>query len=130
MRCRSGILSLMALAVCGAALPSQTRAAEVATVSPKNHEAVRASVIDPTPANYTIDVETLANLGVDDNAPTFAVYIKRRVPETCGDFRKLELPYTKPKKYLRQFDLTKHEEVIQALDQYGCVVMRNIPSKS
>jgi hypothetical protein len=120
----------MALIICGAALPSQTRAAEVATVSPKNHEAVRASVIDPTPANYTIDVETLANLGVDDNAPTFAVYIKRRVPETCGDFRKLELPYTKPKKYLRQFDLTKHEEVIQALDQYGCVVMRNIPSKS
>ncbi|MCD8496914.1 MAG: hypothetical protein LRZ85_01790 [Alphaproteobacteria bacterium] len=90
---------------------------------------MKAFVIDPVPGQYTIDVETLSNLGVDEQAPTFAVYITNRVPDTCGDFRALELPYQKPEKYLRQFDLSAHGEVLQALDEYGCVVMRNIPSQ-
>lgn len=99
------------------------------TVSPEEHQAIKASVLDPTPANYTIDVKKFANMGVDEDAPTFAVYITSRLPKDCGDFRDLELAYAKPDKYKRQFDLSKHQKVIEALDQYGCVVMRNIPSK-
>ncbi|MCD8563131.1 MAG: hypothetical protein LRY54_03610 [Alphaproteobacteria bacterium] len=99
------------------------------TVPPYAHEAVRASVVNTEPTSYTIDVKTVANIGVNEDAPTFAIYITRRLPDTCGDFRKLELPYTRPGKYKRQFDLSHHKDVIRALNTYSCVVIRNIPSR-
>lgn len=128
----SALLTLAVIIVTVATAPSAH--AEIpdrlTTTSPREHEAVRASVINPEPDAYTIDIKTLANISVDDDAPTFAVYVTRRLPDTCGDFRKLELPYTRPGKYKRQFDLSRHQDVIRALEEYGCVVMRNIPSKS
>lgn len=101
----------------------------VATVSSDDHEAVKASIVETDPARFTINVKTLANIGVDDDAPTFAVYVTRNLPDVCGDFRKLKLPYAKPSRYTRRFDLSAHPEVITALQSYGCVVMRNIPSE-
>lgn len=122
-------LSILALTAPTSLVFAKNADSQPATVSPREHEPVRASVINPDPATYTIDVKTLANMGVDEDAPTFAVYVTRRLPQTCGDFRKLELPYVKPDKYKRQFDLSRHQDVIRAIDEYGCVVMRNIPSK-
>ena len=100
---------------------------KIATVSPREHQTIKASVISKNPSAYKINVKKMANMGVNEEAPTFAVYITSSVPSRCGDFRKLELPYKKPTKYEREFNLSEHEEVLQALDRYGCVVMRNIP---
>lgn len=100
------------------------------TVTPEGHEPILASVIDPTPEAYTINVRKLANLGANEDAPTFAVYITGRLPENCGDFRSLELPYEKPEKYKRRFNLSEHKDVITSLEKHGCVVMKNIPSKT
>lgn len=127
---RTALLTLSVLALGVLASGAQARDADnLPTVSPREHEAVKASVIDPDPSQFTIDVKKLTNMGVDEEAPTFAVYVTRRLPDTCGDFRKLEIPYVKPDKYKRRFDLTRHQDVIRAIDAYGCVVMRNIPSK-
>lgn len=99
----------------------------IATVSPSQHETIKASVLSDNPSAYKIDVKKMANMGVNEEAPTFAVYITDSVPSTCGDFRDLKLPYKKPSKYEREFNLSEHKEVLSALDQYGCVVMKNIP---
>lgn len=99
--------------------------ATISTTSPKGHEAVKAEVLDATPANYTIDVQSFSNLGVDQDAPTFAVYTSSRLPETCGDFSSTGLGYEKPSKYRRVFDLSKQQDIITAINQYGCVVIPN-----
>ncbi len=101
--------------------------AQVATVPSSDHEAIKAEILDKDPAHFTIDVEKMANMNANDNADTFAVYTASSVPDECGDFRELELPYEKPEEYKRTFDLSDHPEVLDALDSYGCVVMKNIP---
>ena len=100
---------------------------KIATVPASDHETIKAEILDKNPSKFTIDVEKLANMNADDDADTFAVYTSDSAPKTCGDFRKLELPYEKPEEYKRVFDLSDHPEVIEALDSYHCVVMRNIP---
>lgn len=96
-------------------------------ISPEGHQLIKASVINDDPKAYKINVRKMANLNADENAETFAVYITSSAPDTCADFRKLKLPYKKPSKYEREFNLRKHPQVLKALDEYGCVVMRNIP---
>lgn len=93
----------------------------------EGHEPIKASVVDNNPKSFKINVRKFANIGVDEEAPTFVVYVKRSLPTTCGDFRKMKLPYKKPSEYEREFNLSRHKEVLAALDTYGCVVMRNIP---
>ncbi len=100
---------------------------KISTISPSGHQAIKASVLDTNPSAYKINVKKIANMNVNEEAPTFAVYIKGSLPGRCGDFRKLELPYKKPTKYEREFNLSQHKEVLDALNRYGCVVMRNIP---
>lgn len=100
---------------------------DIATVSPSDHQPIKADVINDDPAHFTINVKKIANMNADDNADTFAVYTSTSVPKQCGDFRDLELPYQKPEKYKRVFDLSDHPEVLSAIDHYGCVVMKNIP---
>jgi hypothetical protein len=89
------------------------------------HETVRASVTNPTPHRFTIDVRKFANIGVNENAPTFALYLTRSIPRKCGDFRELEIDVWAPSKYKRILNLEPHEGVIRAINGYGCVVMRN-----
>jgi len=98
-------------------------------VSPKGHEAIKAKVIKDDPSDYTINVKMLRNMGVDEEAETFAVYISSRLPKECDDFSSLEIPYSRPKKYLRRFDLSSHMDVYDALQDHKCVVIKNIPSQ-
>lgn len=98
-------------------------------VSPYDFQPIRAEVLSDNPHHYTIDVKKLANISVNEEAPVFAVYTESRIPDKCADFRSLEISYKKPSKYQRVFDLSKHKDVLKAIDAYGCVVMRNIPSK-
>lgn len=117
------LLTLALLTVFGVA---PVMADAVVTISPKGHQAIKAKVINPDPKTFTINVRMLANLGVDEEAPTFALYISSSLPKQCADFRSSTIHYTKPKKYHRQFDLSKKTNVLTALDQYKCVVIRNI----
>jgi hypothetical protein len=102
--------------------------AHIPLVPARDHEAVRARIIDPTPAQFKINVKYFANMGVNEDAPTFAVYVASSLPKSCADFRALQFRYLKPTKYERVFDLSKHPEVIKALDDLGCVVIKNIPA--
>jgi hypothetical protein len=102
---------------------------DFALVAPDEFEPIRADITSDNPSKFTIDVENLANISADDDAPVFAVYVDSSLPDQCGDFRELKLDYKKPSKYERQFDLSQHEEVLNAIHSYGCVVMRNVPSK-
>lgn len=101
---------------------------EIATTSPENHQPIKAEVIDSSPENYTIDVHSLSNLGVDENADTFAVYTASSLPKTCGDFSDTDLSYNKPEKYKRSFDLSENPEVLSAIEQYQCVIVPNKPA--
>lgn len=103
------------------------RTQKISVTSPEGHQAIKASVISETPSAYQINVKKLANMNVNEEAPTFAVYTTSSIPNQCGDFRKLALPYKKPSKYEREFNLSEHPEVLKAMSRYGCVVMRNIP---
>lgn len=97
-------------------------------ISPRGHEPIKASIIDDAPERFTIDVMSLANVFADEEAKTFAVYISTQLPQKCADFSRLNLAYEKPEKYLRQFDLSKHKDVLAAIDHQKCVIVRNVPS--
>lgn len=114
--------------VLGLSLLGFSNHATAGTISPEGHEAVKANIINSDPKTFTINVKKFANMSVNEEAPTFAVYTKGSLPSQCGDFSKMAIQYTKPEKYHRQFDLSKNTEVLDAINQYGCVVIRNIPS--
>lgn len=120
------LVLLCSLAVSGRAMIAEKGdIPDIPAISPEGHEAIRASVIDSTPSRYTIDVRKFANIGVDEAAPTFALYIRTSLPSKCGDFRDVELPYRKPAKYKRTFNMTGEEKVLRALGEYGCIIVRN-----
>lgn len=121
------------LAACSLSEPAKhpkknPKVAGVTSVSPQGHEPIKATVVDKSPGHYTIDVKKFANMSADQEAPTFAVYVTGSLPAQCGDFRKLDISYKKPTKYERQFDFRKHKDILKAIDEYGCVVIRNKPS--
>lgn len=117
------IYTLLTMAVSTA--PSWAKPPEEVRTS--KYERVKAYVIDNNPKTFTIDVYSLANIMVDQEAPAFAVYISTSPPKSCADFTSVNLAYTRPEKYHRQFDLTKHEDIQDALEKYRCVVIKNIP---
>lgn len=121
------IAALCSLAIAGRATISETvpDMPGVSAVDPTEFEPLRASVIDENPSHYTIDVRKFSNIGVDENAPYFSVYISETIPQQCGDFRTLDLPYQKPDKYQRIFDLSSHDDVLKAINTYKCVVIRS-----
>ena len=45
------------------------------------------------------------------------------------DRHMVDLMSPEPKKHIRVFNLSKHEEVLEAICTYKCVVIRNIPSE-
>lgn len=106
---------------------TSARAADIKTASPDGHQAIKASVVNAAPENYTINVRSLSNLGADEEAPTFAVYISGSKPDTCGDFSETPLTYKKPEKYLRQFDLSQNPDIVTAINEYKCVIVPNKP---
>lgn len=95
--------------------------------SPKRHQPIKAEVVDSSPSHYTINVKKAANLGVNQEAPTYAMYVTSSVPKTCADFSKINLNYQKPDKYHRIFDLSDHKDVVNAINDYGCVIIPNKP---
>ncbi len=137
-----GIAVVMLVVLCGLAATGRAKISDnlekestlaagkkIALVSPEEFQPIRADIINKEPSKFTIDVENLANLSADEEAPVFAVYTASSLPDQCGDFRELELHYKKPSEYKRQFDLSGHKEVLEAIDSYGCVVMKNIPPR-
>lgn len=126
------LVALCSLAISGRAtlMASTADVPGIPSVPPDDFEAIRASVINPDPAEFTIDVRKFANIGVNEDAPVFAVYTSSSLPDKCGDYRDLDLSYRKPSKYKRIFDLRDHADVLQAIKVYHCIVMRNIPPKS
>lgn len=104
-------------------------AGDGAPVSPQGTQAIKANVVDSDPSSFTINVKSLANLGANEEAPIFTLYTSARLPDQCADFTDMSIRYWKPGKYVRVFDLSDKAGVIEALNQYHCVVVRNMPSK-
>lgn len=102
-------------------------ASPIPTTPTANHQPIKAKVVDSTPAHFTVNLKTLANLGVNEEAKTFAIYTSAKAPASCGDFSTIDLDYQKPDKYTRVFDLSKQPGVLEALNQYQCVVIPNKP---
>ncbi len=103
-------------------------AADIKMVQTTDFEPIKAKIVSDVPSEYTINVKFLTNTFADTDADVFSVYTSSTRPETCADFRHLELSYEKPSKFLRVFDLSKNEEIIQAVNKQQCVAIRNIPS--
>ncbi len=123
------LVVLCSLAVSGRAMIAEKDdIPDLPSMSPEGFEPLRASVIDPNPSSFTIDVRKFANIGVDEDAPSFALYVKNNLPTKCGDFRDAELSYWKPSKYRRVFDFSREEKLMRALEGYGCIIVRNGPS--
>lgn len=96
--------------------------------SPSKHQPIKAEVIDSNPSHYTINVKKVANLNVNKEAPTYAMYVTSSVPKACADFSKINIDYQKPDKYHRIFDLSDHKDVVNAINDYGCVIIPNKPT--
>lgn len=102
----------------------------IVSTSPEGHQAIRATVLDDTPSHYTLDFRKFSNIGVDPNAPSFALYITSNLPTKCGDFRDLGLTLQKKEEYKRVVNLDGQDHVLQALDVYGCIIIRNTDLKN
>lgn len=134
-----GIAFAMLLVLCGLALTgrmkisdqltskAQAATGDITLISPyeNDFQPIRADITNKSPSRFTIDVENFANIGADEEAPVFAIYTDSYLPDECGDFRELTLDYRKPSKYERQFNLSRHKDVLEAIDVYGCVVIGN-----
>lgn len=123
------LVALCSLAVSGRAkiMDHSADVPGIPSIDPHEFQPIRASITNPDPGKFTIDVRKLANIGANEDAPIFAVYTSSSIPTKCGDYRDLELPYWKPSKYKRTFDLRDHPEVLKAINAYQCVAIRNIP---
>ncbi|HEU4838664.1 MAG TPA: hypothetical protein VFS88_04550 [Micavibrio sp.] len=122
------LVVLCSLAVSGRAMiADKGEVPDLPSISPEGHQPIRASVIDSAPSHFTIDVRKFANIGADEDAPTFALYLGTRLPKRCGDFRDIDLAYWKPSKYRRVFNLSGKDKVLRAIGEYDCIVLRNAP---
>ena len=121
------VLGVMSVPVVYALARVQKAPAQRGQTSSGSHESVKAEIIDSDPAHFTIDVHTMANMGVNEEAPTLALYTSENPPANCPDFSNLDLPYKKPEKHKREFNLSEHEDVLKALEKYHCVVVKNQP---
>lgn len=101
----------------------------IPTASPVGHEALRADIINDKPSSFTLDVQQFANIGVSEDAESYAVYTNGTLPATCGDFSAEDLTYWQPSKYTRTFDLRGHKDVLKALDEYGCIIVKSNQSR-
>lgn len=110
------------------ALSAPALAADFNVAPSSGHQPIKAQVTNPAPENFEINLKKAANLGADQKAPTFAMYTTGSVPDRCGDFRNETISYKKPDKYHRVFNLSDKPEVLAALDEYGCVIIKNKPS--
>lgn len=121
----------MLVALCSLAVSGRAMIAEkddipgIPSMLPEGNEPIRASVVNTDPDNFTLDVRKFANIGVDEGAQTFAIYIDTSLPRKCADFRGLNLPMWKSAKYKRSLNLSSHPEVIEGLNGYGCIVILN-----
>jgi len=97
----------------------------VPVASPMGHEALRADIVNDKTSSFTIDLQQFANIGVSEDAPTYAIYTTSTLPANCGDFTGTDLPYWESSKYKRTFDLRGHRDVIKALDSYGCIIVKS-----
>lgn len=97
------------------------------TTSENSGEAqpIKAEIINDDPAQFTIDVGFMANSGANTNAEFFAVYVSDEKPADCADFRDVDLAFEKPEKHHRRFNLSEHEDVIEAIDSKQCVIIPN-----
>mgnify|MGYP003386175208 FL=1 len=102
-------------------------ASKIKTIDSSGHQPIKAEVQNDDPSNFTINVGKMANMNVNKKSPTYVMYTGASLPKQCGDFRKEDIDYQKPDKFHRIFDLSKKPEVIQALKDYGCVVIPNKP---
>lgn len=116
-------LSLMALSFAPAAM-----AQEIAMVNTKQFQPIKAEIVKSDPSEFTINVRNMSNLGADQKADVFSVYTASSQPEQCADFTNVELPYEKPEKYLRVFDLSDKPEIMTAIEKHQCVAVKNIPA--
>lgn len=121
-------LSAIALGVSGAG-HSHAAYGDVDMVRTQDHQPIKARVLNEDPAQFTINVKNLSNMGVNEDAPTFAVYTSSRMPQQCADFSSVALRYEKPEKYHRKFNLSQHRNILTAIKDYNCVVIKNIPSQ-
>lgn len=134
-----GIAAAMLVVLCGLAVTgrmkiadqlagkAQAATSDITLSSPYDPEVepVRADVVNDAPWRYTLDIENLANIGVSEDAPAFAIYTGSSLPDICGDFREDSLSYSKPSKYQRRFNLSRHRDVLEAIDLFGCIIVGN-----
>lgn len=91
-------------------------------------EPIKAEILSDDPSAFTIDVEFLANADANTEAEFFAVYVSEDKPADCADFSDTELSYDKPEEHKRRFDLSDHEDIIEAIESKHCVIIPNTPA--
>ena len=71
------IAAVMLVALCSLAIAGRAKISEkttevkgITSVDPNDFEPLRASVVDDSPSNYTIDVRKFSNIGVNEEAPS------------------------------------------------------------
>lgn len=125
------LIVLISLTISGRAMVSvEPDLPGIVSTSPEGYQPIRASVIDDAPSRYTLDIRKFSNIGVDEAAPSFALYITNNLPSKCGDFRDLDLNLRAIDKYKRVMNLNGHENVLKALDVFGCIIIRNSDIKA
>lgn len=105
-------------------------AAPKGSVHTSEFESVRAIVLDETPEKFTISVDLPQNIVVKRNADFYAVYTSRDEPDYCADFREENMNYKRPSQFQREFDLSARQDVLEALNEFKCVLVPNIANKA
>ena len=85
-----------------------------------------APVEGSSPSALTVNFNFLQNIGTDMSEPHFVIHQQRSKPSACPDFRGSRVPVTNRTLTTQTFDLSQRPDVVQALQDYQCIIVDNI----
>jgi len=85
-----------------------------------------APVAGSTPSALKVNFNFLQNIGTDMSEPAFVIHQQRSKPSACPDFRGTRVPVTERTMTTQTFDLSLRSDVVQALQDYQCIIVDNI----
>ena len=89
-------------------------------------ENLRASIeTGSTPSALKVNFKFFSNFGADLKAPQFVIHQQSSKPSHCPDFTGVRVPVVGRTDTSRTFNVSQRPDILQALNDYQCVIISN-----
>lgn len=106
---------------------NDAQAASYRVNSTSGIDGIRASVVaGSTVSRLKVNFNFLQNIGTDLSEPAFVIHQQSSKPSACPDFRGTRVPVIERGMTTQTFDLSDRPDVVEALQDYQCIIVDNI----